>query len=167
MRSPVSAVGQQLGEALFVGCVLASLGSCVTPRAIPTGSGIETSRSHREPSVIATGDSIGQARLGHGLDMSGKVPPCLGATSFNVGDSIHFSLWEVSDAPAGSVVRASVRDESDRIVWSEDKTAPRGGSYLSFGIGRHLLAGKYRADVAVGNEIKSRTGFEVVARTAR
>jgi hypothetical protein len=59
------------------------------------------------------------------------------------------------------MVRALVRDATDRVVWSEHKTAPRGASYVSFGIGRALVRGTYRADVLVGDEVRSRKSFEV------
>jgi len=163
MRSHASAVALLVGEALLAGGALASLGSCVEPRAITTASRIEipAAYSTRERGSVPARDFIREVRLGYGLDMDGKVPPGFGASRFAMGDPIHLSMWEVTDQPAGSAVRVSVRDATDRIVWSEDKEAPRGGSYLSFGIGRTLVRGRYRADVIVGHEVRSRMGFEI------
>lgn len=149
------------GAVFLVGGLL--LAGCVKPRVITAVTGIDAAgpRSMHEPGSVQARDSIGEVRLGHGLDRDGKVPPGFSARDFAVGDPIHLSLWEVTDGPAGSMVRVAVVDATDRIVWSEDRQAPHGGSYLSFGIGRKLPRGTYRADVIVANEVKSRTGFEV------
>lgn len=148
---------------MLAGCALASLGGCVEPRAITAASGIEIPAANptREPGSVPARGFIREVRLGHGLDTLGKVPPGFGAGRFAVGDPIHLSMWQVTDLSADSVVGVSVRDAMDRIVWSEDKAAPRGGSYMSFDIGRTLVRGEYRADVIIGHEVRSRTGFEV------
>jgi hypothetical protein len=165
MRSHASTAALLTREALLAGCALASFGGCVEPRVITVASGIEipATYSTRDPGSAQSGNSIGEVRFGHGLDGDGKVPPSFGASSFAVGDPIHLSLWRETDAPAGSMVRVSIRDAADRIVWSEDKQAPHGGSYLSFGIGRGLLRGRYRADVIVGRAVMSHQAFEVFA----
>ena len=163
MQSHASTAAFLVGEALLAGCVLATLAHCVEPRAIAAAYGTEipTKRSTRDPASVRARDFIGEVRLGHGLDVDGKVPPSFGATKFAVGDPIHLSMWDATHEAAGSVVHVSVRDAADRIVWSADKEAPRGGSYLSFAIGRTLVRGKYLADVVVDRELRSRTGFEV------
>lgn len=146
---------------LLVGGVL--LAGCVEPHVITAASGLEIAATHlaRESGSVRAPDSVTEVRLGHGLDLNGKVPPAFGASRFAVGDPIHLSMWEVTDAPAGSLVRVSVLDASERIVWSEEKQAPSGESYVSFDIGRGLVQGTYRADVIVGQEVRSHTGFEV------
>lgn len=169
MRSDASAIALRVGEALLVGCALTSLGGCVQPSVIAAAAVIEipTTDSTRENGSVPARDVIGEVRLGHGLDVDGKVPPSFGASRFTAGDPIHLSMWETTDASAGSAVRVSVLDSTDRIVWSEEKQAPHGGSYVSFGIGRGLARGTYRADVIVAHEVTSRTAFEVLDRKDR
>jgi len=169
MRPHASAAALRIGVALLAGWALVVLEGCVEPRAITAASGIEIAAVHprRGPGSVAARDLIREVRVGHGLDTLGKVPPGFGATRFAVGDPIHLSMWQETDPPAASLVGVSVRDAMDRIVWSEDKEAPRGGSYLSFDIGRELARGKYWADVIIGHEVRSRTGFEVVERKDR
>lgn len=104
---------------------------------------------------------VSQVRLGHGLDIGGKVPPCLGATRFATGDPVHLSLWQAASERAGGV-RVSIQDVvTSRVVWSEEKPSPGGGYYLAFAIGRALPSGTYRADVIVAEGVVSRTAFEI------
>jgi hypothetical protein len=149
--------------ALLMVCALVSLGGCVGPLGIVATSpvGNPGTDSSRERAAAAAREFIGQLRLGNGLDMDGKVPPALEASRFAAGDPIHLSMWEATDARAGSVIRVSVLDAADRVVWSAAKEAPPGGSYLSFSIGKKLAQGEYRADVIVDDRIRSRTGFKV------
>ena len=77
------------------------------------------------------------------------------------------STWQVTGLSPGSVVGVSVRDAMDRIVWSEDREAPHGGSSMSFDIGRALVRSEYRADVIIGHDVRRRMGFEVVERKDR
>jgi hypothetical protein len=112
-------------------------------------------------SISSSPQIISEVRLGHGLDIVGKVPPCLGASRFTTGDPIHLSLWQVASEGAGAV-RLSIREAlTSQVVWSEEKASRGGGSYLTFEIGRALPSGTYRAEVIVGEDVMSRTGFEV------
>lgn len=169
MRSHTSSAALLVGEALLAGCALTTFASCDEPRATTAAYGMEIAAtpSTHAPGSVPARDFIGEVRLGHGLDTLGKVPPSFGASEFLMGSPIHLSLWEVTEAPAGSVVRVSVRDATNRIVWSEEKKAPHGGSYQSFGIGRKLASGSYRAEVEVGHEVRTRTSFEIYSRESR
>jgi len=105
---------------------------------------------------------ISEVRLGHGLDIDGKVPPCLGASRFSTGDPIHLSLWQETSEREGATVRVSIRDVlTSRVVWSEEKASHGSGSYLSFGIGRALPSGAYRAELSVGGVVVSRKSVEI------
>ncbi len=129
---------------LLAGSSLGLLQSCVEARAVST-----------KPSRIE------QLRLGFGLDLEGNVTPGCTASSFGVHDPIHLSL-KIGEAPAGSVVRVSVRDTVTRhVAWSQEKPVPAGHSYLTFEIGRNLAEGRYRAESTVGDETASTRDFLV------
>jgi hypothetical protein len=112
---------------------LAGLQSCAEAKAVSVDAG-----------------RIDQMRLGFGLDLEGKVSSGCTASKFAMRDPIHFSM-QVTDAPAGSVVRVSVRDAATQhVAWSEERPAPAGRSYLTFEIGRGLAEGRYRAETTLG-----------------
>ncbi len=158
MRSHASAAAILIGQAL-----LAGLQGCAGPGAITMAPGIDmpSSRSANTPDPVASRRGVNQVRLGHGLDIDGKVPPSFAARRFAERDPIHLSMG-VAEAPSISSVRVSVRDvATDQVVWSGEKEMPSGDSYLSFEIGRGLARGRYRADVIIADEVVSQKGFEV------
>jgi hypothetical protein len=143
-RFSASRTALLLAGALLAGSSLGLLQSCVEARAVAT----KASR-------------IEQVRLGFGLDLEGKVSPGCAASSFAMHDPIHLSM-RISQAPAGSVVRVSVRDiATRRVAWSEEKPVPASPSYLTFEIGRNLAEGRYRADSTLGDETASTRDFLV------
>jgi hypothetical protein len=96
MRSPASVTALLVGKALLAGCALASFGGCIGPRAITSDPDLEIAAIHsaRDGASTPAQDSISEVRLGHGLDINGKVPPSFGASRFAVGDPIHLSMRE-------------------------------------------------------------------------
>jgi hypothetical protein len=155
MRSPAPAL------LLFIGCVLASLDGCTEPGTITSFSGTAipaapSARAGSGPRRL----SASEVRLGHGLDVDGKVPPSFGANRFATRDPIYLSM-EMS-ATAAAVIRIRVRNTvTDQMILGEEKEAQPGESYLSFLIGRGLAGGSYRVDVILDDEVVSQKGFDV------
>lgn len=150
----------RIGELLVVGALLVG---CLQPRTLTTEAGIEAQRSARS-SGGAAARGVNQVRLGHGLDVDGKVPPGFAAKSFVEGDPIQLSMG-LEDASSTTAVHVAVHDlATDRTVWSQEKDAGSGEPYLSFDLGRSLARGEYRADVIIADAVVSRLDFEVYGR---
>jgi hypothetical protein len=122
-----------LAGLLLVGSLVGGLQSCAEAKAVSTEPG-----------------RLDQVRLGFGLNSEGRVSPGCAASTFSLHDPIHLSM-QVSDAAAGAVVRASVRDVvTHRVAWSEAKAVALGRSFLTFEIGTKLAVGRYRAESSLG-----------------
>lgn len=133
-----------VAEALLVCAGLGSLQSCADAGAVSVGAG-----------------RIDQVRLGFGLDLEGRVSSGCTASKFALRDPIHISM-QVIDAPAGSVIRVSVRDTAThRVAWSDAKPATAGRSNMTFEIGRGLTPGRYRAEPTLGEAAASPWEFVV------
>jgi hypothetical protein len=127
-----------------------------------SGSEIPGAHSPEDLDPITAQRFIDHVRLGREVDSEGKVPEDGVASRFSAAEPIHVSM-EVTDAPAGSVVRLSVRDAStDRTLWSEDGKVEGGRSYLTFTVDDELAPGTYRVDVIIGDEVVARKEFQVV-----
>jgi len=110
---------------------------------------------------------IDHVRIGHEVDPEGQVPSGREAGAFRASEPLYVSM-EVTDAPAGSKVRLSIRDrETNALVWSNEGTVEAGKSYLTFEVGSGKLAhGDYRADVIIGDETVARREFQVLEHNA-
>jgi hypothetical protein len=166
MRRHAFATAAQVSEGILVACALATFGACSEPGAMTDEPGAEVLVPHasiQSSSASLQRFLIREVRLGHGIDVDGKVPPSLSADKFMAGDPIKLSMW-VAAAPAGSLIRADALDVTGRTAWSQDAEAPGNGSYLEFDLGRQLASGKYRIDVTIDHELASRTSFEIIDR---
>jgi hypothetical protein len=146
-HSKVSGIVTLLAELLLVGSVLGGLQSCAEAKAVSTEPG-----------------RLDQVRLGFGLNSEGRVSPGCASSTFSLHDPIHLSM-QVSDAAAGSVVRATVRDiVTHRVAWSEAKAVDLGRSFLTFEIGTKLAVGRYRAESSLGGAPTNPRDFVVHER---
>jgi hypothetical protein len=154
--------------ALCAGCGQDNLDSYVEPGATTAASAIEIS-GHNSPNdldPLTAARYIDHVRLGRGLDAEGQVPRDFVASGFHPGEAIQLSM-EVTDAPAGSIVRVSVREvDTNRETWVQEKKVAPGKSYLSFAISTELLPSDYRADVIIGDEVVADKKFQVLERQA-
>lgn len=157
---------------LLLGAGLVGCGRGASDDAEP---GATTATYESEIPGRHSGDDIGpftarrfvdHVRLGFELDAEDKVPDGRTARAFREGDAVHLSM-EVTDAPAGSVIRVSIHDAAtDRRMWDEERTVAPGKSYLGFSLDRALTPGTYRADVIIGDEVVARREFQISHREA-
>jgi len=168
LRCRASAVALLLGEAVLVAGCLSRLDGSHGSRAAAATVGVEAVVAHaiREPVSDIPPVSLREVRLGHGRDTGGKVPPSLAASRFLPGEPIYLSMWEATEPAASAVIRVSILDATDRIVWRQEKAAPAREAYLSFDIGRGLAVGKYRVGVIADPGVAREIPFEVVARSS-
>ncbi len=105
---------------------------------------------------------IDDVRVGRDLDVNNSVPEGALSNAFSADDPIHVSM-EVTNAPAGTMVRMSVVDGRTRQrVWSQEAPVSPGRSHLSFSLSAEELgAGYFRAEVLVGDETVVARSFVV------
>lgn len=140
--------GRRTAQAFVVGAALASLASlssCADAGAV----------------TVVNAGQLDQVRLGFALGLDGRVSSGCTASRFGVRDPIHLSM-QVTDAAAGSVVYASIRDSvTQRVAWSEARPVTAGASYVTFEIGRDLAPGRYRSESSLGGGAKTPRDFVV------
>jgi hypothetical protein len=153
-----------LGTGLLAGCDEAPRESYVEPGATTRVSQgeIPGRQSPSDLSPITAQRYVDEVRLGRGLDPEGQVPRDLVSQTFASGSPIYLSM-EVTDAPAGSLIQASLLDAATaEKVWSAQKSVPAGQSYLSFKVDDSLPRGSYRAQLIIGDETVALREFEVI-----
>jgi hypothetical protein len=140
-------VRRAAGGLLLVGTALGGLQSCAEAEAVAAAPGL-----------------VEHVSLGFALDREGRVSSGCTASTFSLGDPIHLSV-RVTDAAAGTVLLVSVRDvDTHSIAWSEARPVTPGRSSHTFGIGRKLAVGSYRAETTLGGAATQPRGFVVRER---
>ena len=122
---------------------------------------IPGTRSPNDLDPITAERWIDDVRVGRALDINGQVPTSEVTDTFSAVSTIHVSI-EVTDAPAGSMIRLTVSDPTGDPVWSEEKPVSPGLSHLSFSVdGEELGPGTYRAGLIIGDEMIRSSSFVV------
>ena len=153
-------------EASVLACSFMTLMACSEPAAVtdePEADLLVTHSLAKVETLPSRTVLLREVRLGHGLDVSSKVPPSMATNRFLAGDPVRMSMW-VASTPPGSMVRVTVRDVTERTIWNGEQPAPANGSYLGFDLGRDFARGKYQVEVAVDHDVASKAAIEVIDR---
>jgi hypothetical protein len=107
---------------------------------------------------------VDDVNIGVAVDGSGRVPASSNPDNFLPGEDIYLTM-DVSDAPAGTVVKVVWIGPGDRQIATQAKTVSQGVSTLKF-IKQDTQSwrpGDYRAEVWVGDEKVNDEAFDIVA----
>ena len=96
---------------------------------------------------------VDHVQVGTSVDVNGKVADGMESDRFSPPETIFVSM-EVTDAPAGSLIRLTLFDDAgDQEVWTEELPVQAGVSHLYFSLDADdIEPGAYRAEVIIGDE---------------
>jgi len=107
---------------------------------------------------------VDDVNIGVAVDGSGRVPASSNPDNFLPGEDIYLTM-EVSDAPAGTVVKVVWIGPGDRQIATQAKTVSQSVSTLKFvkQDTQSWKPGDYRAEVWVGDEKVDDEVFDIVS----